>query len=352
MKKTITVIVVVIAIFASIGVVLAKNKKEINARKVVVDRSKIPVSVAVTKLTMQQVNGTLQLPAELEPGKQADISAYTPGKITSLHIDLGSRVGEGQVVGSIDTRQQQLSVKDAQEAYNKAQQDLQRNKELYEGNAGTRQSITDAEHALDAAHVRVEQAGKQFSDGAIKSPISGIVTVKKAEPGVYVNPGMSIATVVDIYNLKAVVFVSEKDVYQLRLNQKATITADVLPGKSLTGKVSFISPIGDENHNYRVELAVNNGAAVLKAGTYIQVAFDLGNNFSALMLPKIALVEGTKNPYVYVLNGEQAYVRKITVGREVGENIEVISGLKEGDQVVTSGQINLVDGSKIMIVGQ
>jgi RND family efflux transporter MFP subunit len=351
MKKRILIIVAVIALFGSIGFVLARNKKAIDAQKLVVDRSKIPVAVAVTKVTLQTVDGNLKLPATLEPSKQADISATTPGKITSFRVQLGSSVGAGQVVGSIDTRQQQLGVNEAQEALNKAQKDYQLAKELFAGNAGTAQSVKDAQHALDAARIRVQQSGQQVTEGVIKSPISGIVTVKNGEVGEYANPGAVLATVVDIYNLKAVVFVSEKDVYQLKLGQSAAITADVLPGKRLTGKVSFISPVSDDNHNYRVELAVNNKAAELKAGTYIYVSFDLGNNFTALQIPKIALVEGTKNPYVYVINGEQAFVRKITVGREIGENIEVLSGLKEGDEIVTSGQINLVDGSKINRIG-
>jgi RND family efflux transporter MFP subunit len=348
MKKRIAIIAIVLALFASIGFVLARNKKELDSKKVVVDRSTIPVSVAVTKVSLQKVDGSLQLPATLEPSRQADISASTPGKIISFGIALGSRVAQGQVIGFVDTKQQQLGVKDAQEALSKAQKDYQLAKELYEGNAGTAQSVKDAQHALDAARIRVQQSGQQVGEGAIKSPISGIVTAKNGEVGEYANPGQALATIVDIYTLKAVVFVGEKDVYQLKLGQAATITADVLPGKSLSGRVSFISPVGDENHNYRVELSVSNPSAELKAGTYIKVAFDLGKDFKALQIPKIALVEGTKNPYVYVVNGDQAFVRKITVGRESGENIEVLSGLKEGDEVVTTGQINLVDGSKII----
>lgn len=347
MKKIIIILTVILLLFGTIGFVLARNKKAIDAQKVVVDRSNIPVAVAVTKVSLQTMDGSLQLPATLQPSKQADISTTTPGKITSLRVQMGSRVSEGQVVGSVDTRQQQLSVNDAQEALNKAEKDYQLAKELYEGNAGTAQSVKDAQHALDAARIRMQQSGQQVGEGVIKAPISGIITVKNGEVGEYANPGASLATVVDIYNLKAVVFVGENDVYQLKPGQSANITADVLPGQSFSGKVSFVSPVGDENHNYRVELTVSNKAAQLKAGTYIKVAFDLGKNTLALFIPKIALVEGTKNPYVYVINGDKALTRKITVGREAGENIEVLGGLKDGDEVVTSGQINLVDGSKI-----
>ncbi|RYD54521.1 MAG: efflux RND transporter periplasmic adaptor subunit [Sphingobacteriales bacterium] len=347
-----TLIIAIVVVFAAIGIVLASNKRELDAKKVVVDRSKMSVAVAVAKVTLQQIEGSLQLPATLEPGKQADISASAAGKITSLNIQLGSRVGAGQQVGSVDIRQQQLGARDAEEALAKAQRDYQLAKELFEGNAGTAQSVKDAQHNIDAARIRVQQSGRQVSDGAIKSPISGIITAKNAEAGEYANPGATLATVADIYNLKAVVFVSEKDVYQLKPGFNATIGADVLPGRTFAGKVTYVAPVGDENHNYRVELAVNNKAAELKAGTYIKVNFDLGQDFTALQMPKMALVEGTKNPYVYVVNGDKAAMRKITVGRELGEYIEVLGGLQEGDEVVTSGQINLTNGSPITKTGK
>ena len=351
MKKNIIIIVLVAAAIASIGFVLANNKKKIEKQKVIVDRSNISVAVAVEKVLLKTVDGSLQLPATLAPSKEADISAAVAGKITSFRVEAGSKVGAGQIVGNIDTRQQQLNVQDAQDALAKAERDYQLQKELFEGNAATAQSVKDAERTVASARIRLQQTGKQESDGAIKAPISGIVTVKKAEAGEYANPGTPLATVVDIYTLKAVVFVSEKDAYQLKLDQMADITAPVLPGKNFAGKVSFISPVADENHNYRVELDVNNKAAYLKAGTYISITFDLGNDFTALLIPKIALVEGTKNPYVYVVNGDKAMTRKISIGREMGESIEVLSGLKEGEEVVTSGQINLAEGTKISRTG-
>jgi RND family efflux transporter MFP subunit len=348
MKRTISIVAVVAVLLSLVAFTLVSNKKQIDAANKVVDRSQIAVAVSVAKVAYQEIAGSLQLPAVLNPSRQADISATAAGKINSLNIALGSKVAQGQVIGSVDTRQQQINMKEAQEALTKASADYQLNKELYAGNAGTAQSVQDAQHSLEQARIKAEEISHQIGEGVIKAPISGIVTAKNHEAGEYVNPGVAIATIIDIYNLKAVVFVNEKDVYSLKLAQPATITADVLPGKSFNGKVTFISPVGDENHNYRVELSINNSAAELKAGTYIQVAFDLGKNINLLQIPKLALVDGSKNPYVYVINGEKAVVRKITTGRELSENIEVLSGLQEGDEVVVSGQINLTDGNKIM----
>ena len=347
MKKRIIIISSVLLLFTSVGFVLSKNKEAIDAKNVIVDRSNIPVAVTVVKVSNQNVSGSLELPATLAPSKQADISVTTSGKISSLRIVLGSAVAAGQVIGTVDTRQQQINLKDAKEALTKAQRDYQLNKELFEGNAGTAQSVKDAERTVESARIKLSQVGQLLGDASIKAPIGGIIVAKDGEVGEYVSPGTAIATVVNIYNLKAVVFVSEKDVYRLKLNQTALITADVLQGKSFNGKVSFISPVGDENHNYRVELTVNNKSAVLKAGTYIKVNFNLGGESKVLQIPKTALVEGAKNPFVYVVNTDKAEVRKITIGRELGESVEVLSGLEEGDEVIVSGQINLANGSKI-----
>lgn len=231
----------------------------------------------------------------------------------------------------------------------KLEKDLQRNDELFKGNAGTELSVINGKYDIENTRLQIEQVKQQIADGNIISPIGGIVTARKLTAGEFVNPGAVIATIVDDHNLKAVVFVNEKDVYQLRLGQRANITTDVFPNKAFAGTVKFISPKGDENHNYRVELQLNSNE--LRAGTYVMVGFDLGGKAKVLQMPKLALVEGIKNPYVYVVNGNVASIRKITVGREIGENIEIISGLQAGDEVITSGQINLTDGSNIAKTG-
>lgn len=349
MKKSIIVGVISVALIGMIGYTLAKNKKKIEANKVVVDRSKMPIAVATALVEYQDFDGKVVLPANIELNSEATISIGVQGKIEKLTIDVGSRVAKGQVVGQLDSRLKQINLKANELTLSKLERDLQRNEDLFKGNAGTELSVVNGKYDIENTRIQIEQVKQQIADGNIISPISGIVTARKLTAGEFVNPGTVIATVVDDRNLKAVVYVNEKDVYQLRLGQRANITTDVFPNKSFAGTVKFISPKGDENHNYRVELQLNS--AELRAGTYVMVGFDLGGKAKVLQIPKLALVEGVKNPYVYVVNGNTASIRKITVGREIGENIEVIAGLQAGDEVITSGQINLIDGSIIAKTG-
>jgi len=345
MKKSLIVTLTIFAIAGLIAFTLFRNKKKIEANKVVVDRSVIPVSVSTAKAQLLPFDGKVSLPATLELSNEATIAVGIQGKIQKLTIDIGSRVAKGQIVGTLDNRLKSISLKANELTLSKLEQDYARNNDLYKGNAGTELSVVNAKYDVENTRLQIEQVKQQIEDGNIISPISGVVTARKLVAGEYVSPGTVIATVTDDIHLKTVVFVNEKDVYQLRLGQTAKVTSDVFPNKSFSGQIKFISPKGDENHNYRVELLLNTN--ILRAGTYVMVDFDLGRKATLLQIPKLALAEGTKNPFVYVVEGNSAVLRKITVGREIGENIEVISGLVAGEEVVTSGQINLANGSKI-----
>ncbi len=352
MKTRIISIVVVLGVIGLIAFTLMRNKKEIDSNKKPVDRSEIPVSVFVTEVKSLPMDGNLQLPAVLEPKDQSTVAASTSGKLESFRVQLGTRVSKGQVIGSIDMKVKQVDVRSRELTVAKLKQDYERAKELLKGNAINENAVTEAKYNYESNQLQLAQLKQQIADANIHAPISGIVTEKKAMQGEFINPGTPIATIVDVSQLKTVVYVNEKEVYQLKLKQSATITCDVFPGQDFRGVVSYISPQGDENHNYKIEILVSkNSKAELKAGTYVKVSFDMKKEGNVLQIPKRALAAGTKNPYVFVANGTKAEKRKIVTGRELGENIEVLSGLSAGDQVITDGQINLINGSNIEVNG-
>ena len=128
------------------------------------------------------------------------------------------------------------------------------------------------------------------------------------------------------------------------------ITSEVFPTEKFSGTINYISPQGDENHNYLVQLLISNHASKLKAGQYVQVHFQNDEYKKALQIPQNALVDGFKNPYVFVVNGDKVSEQKLVLGKESGDYVEVISGLTKGEQVVVNGQINLVDGSLIQVI--
>ena len=352
MKRIIIIVIAVIVVGSLIGWRLYNNKQEINKSKVVVDRSGIAVPVTVTEVVKKSISGKFTSSATLEPWTEADIVAAASGKLLSLTIDVGSVVGRGQTVGQVDTKLRELSLKQTNLQIEKLEKDVKRTRELYEGSAATETNVNDITFNYDNAKLQAEQISQQISDAAITTPTAGIVSARRMDPGEYVNPGSIVATVTDISRLKAVVYINEKDVYRLAPKQAATIRTALFPDIAYAAVVGFISPKGDENHNYRVEVNFDNPGLRLRAGTYVQVEFDLGADGEALQIPKSALPEGMKNPYVYVVQSKKAVQRKITLGRETGEFVEVLSGLQAGEAVVESGHINLSDGSVVEINNQ
>jgi len=351
MKKRIILISSILLIAVLVAFTLIKNKKAINASNKVVDRSAIPIPVSVISASDQSVNNSFTLPAIVQPEEQADISINSTGKLKSLDIDLGSHVTKGEVIGSVDNSLKELNLASTQLLLDKYKIDYQKYKELYAGKAATETDYNTAKYNYDNTQVQLAQIKQQIADGLVVAPVTGTIVKKNFNAGEFVNTGAKIAQVVDVSRLKANVMVSEREVYKLKAGTPVTLTCDIYPGSTFKGNIKYISPQGDESHNYLVELSIeNSGSIVLKAGTFTRATFDLQDNASVLQIPKTALVEGIDNPYIYVVNSNHADTRKLVLGHEIGDNIEVLSGLNIGEQVITEGQINISQGSLIQVV--
>jgi len=347
--KKITVLAIVILVLAAIVFTLFINKKIIEAKNVVIDRSQNAVTVTIKNVELLPVTGYLSIPSVLAAKEEAVISANTQGKITELFFDIGTIVTKGQIIGRIDSKQRQLSLRATELTIEKLKQDYERFQDLLSGNAINETTVLDAKYNYENTQLQAEQIKKQIEDANIVAPISGIITSRKLLAGEFANMGMMIGTIVNPTQLKASVYVNEKDILKLKINDGAAIMSEVFPGKTFKGIITYISPKGDDNHNYQVDLLVNNANVQLKAGTYIKAKFELTTESNVLQIPKKALVDGVKNPYVYVVKGNSVKQVKLILGREFDESIEVLQGLGIGESVVIDGQINLMEGSIIEI---
>lgn len=345
MRKKIIVIVSIVLVLAVLILTLFKNKKSIEEKNVLIDRSKNAVSVIVKKVEMLPIVGSLSVPSVLAPKEEAVIAANAQGKITELYFDIGTKVSKGQIIGKIDSKQRQLSLQATELTIKKLKQDYERFQDLLKGNAINETAVLDAKYNYENTVLQAQQIRQQIADANIIAPISGIITSRKLVAGEFANMGMMIGTIVNPNQLKASVFVNEKDIVKLKLNEKAVVVSDVFPDKTFIGSINYLSPKGDDNHNYQVDLLIKNTDANLKAGTYIKATFNLDTKTNVLQIPKKALVDGVKNSYVYVIKGNVAKQVKLVLGREFNENIEVLQGLNIEDAVVIDGQINLMDGS-------
>lgn len=350
-KRILTIAAIVLIPVAIISGLIV-NKGKLDEAKKPVDRSNIAVKVIVDTVAVKTIDGSFSLPATVAAEEDATISSESSGKIISLNIDLGSTVRKGQIIGKIDATETQQKLEAAELSISKLTADYERAQILASGNATTANAVSDAKYNLDSKRIEAAQLRTQLNKANIVAPISGIVVDKQKVVGEYINLGTVVGAISNIQSVKINVSVPENQVINIRKGQKASITSDSYPEKTFTGMINFISPKGDDNHNYDVQLLLpNSGSTPLKSGLYVNVKFPGANSHqSLLMIDKNALAEGVKNPVVYVYKNGKAEERKLVVGIESDNYIEVINGLSAGELVVTSGQVNLSNGTKVEII--
>ena len=349
-KKTIIAVLTAVVLLGIMTMTLASNKKEINSRKEV-KTTEINIAVTVASAEMKVTNMDLDLVGTTQAAREVNIASESSGKIVVVNFRMGDYVTQGNVLAIIDDTYKRLAYENAKLNYNKCKDDISRYQALREGDAVSDTQLRDIKLAYENANIQLENAKKQWDDTKIVAPFSGYITSQNTELGAYVNAGTVIAGIADISQLKVVFDVSEMNAYELQRGQTVSVTTDVHPEASYKGTISNISPKASASHTYPVEIMIaNNGKDKLKAGTYVKVNVNMSNKENVLMIPRDAIVSSLKDPSVYLVKNNIAQLMKIGVGRNFNSFIEVVSGLNEGDQVVTNGQINLTGSSKVSVI--
>jgi len=348
MKKVIY-IVIGVAVLGLGWYILDKNKKKNESETAVVSQKNTSVSVRTAVVKNGVPNTDYTANGTFEPFQQLEFPAENNGRVVRVLVDEGDVVRKGQVLAVIKGDQLNIQLQNAQAAYQNALTDSQRYENAFKTGGVTKQQLDQAKLNLVNAKAALDQAKITLGDASIKSSINGIVNKRSVEPGTVVSPGTVLFELVDVSKLKLKVTVNEQQVATLKKGSEVPVKASVFPNTEFKGKINFIAPKADASLNFPVEIEIaNNPGNQLKAGMYGTAIFGAGKSQQAVTtIPRTAFVGGVGNNQVFVVNDSVAKLIKITSGRIFGEEVEVLDGLKEGDVVVTSGQINLQDGTKV-----
>ncbi|WP_207427411.1 efflux RND transporter periplasmic adaptor subunit [Pedobacter sp. SYSU D00535] len=353
MKKRglITILSVIVVLFL-VGWVLSNNKKKnAAATAVVASGNSGAVAVNTEKVGRTDINLDFSSNGTFAPNQDLTLASENAGRVTRLLVDEGSRVSKGQVVARIEADLLNVDVETARATYQNAVRDLERFESSFKTGGVTQQQLDNARLNVRTSKARLDAASIRSGDANVKAPISGIVNKRFVEQGSYVNVGAQLFEIVDVSKLKLKVTANETQVVNLKIGDRVMIKSNVFPNSSFSGRVSFIAPKADASLNFPVEVEVSNGSAgQLKAGMYGTAVFDFPQQSAALTVPRTAFVGSVNSNKVYVLEGNKAKERKVTAGRIFGERVEILDGLTEGETVITSGQINLVDGTEVQPV--
>ncbi|HYH16313.1 MAG TPA: efflux RND transporter periplasmic adaptor subunit [Flavisolibacter sp.] len=348
--RTLVTIVILVGVVGLIGWVLTNNKKKNEAKTAVVaETTSGDVAVRVTPVKKEALATDFSANGNFEPAQQMNFAAENSGRVTRVLVDEGSYVRRGQTLAIIKTDALNIDLESAQAAYQNAARDKQRYENAFKTGGVTQQQLDQARLQLETAEARVAQARLRVSDANIKSSINGIVNKRYIEPGAVVNPGTQLFELVDVSRLKLSITVNESQVANLKLGDKVDVKASVFPDLNFGGTITFIAPKADASLNFPVEIEIaSNPGNKLKAGMYGSALFSFENAAPITVVPRAAFVGSVSSNQVFVVeNGNVARLRNVVAGRVLGDKVEILQGLNEGETVIVSGQINLTDGSKV-----
>jgi RND family efflux transporter MFP subunit len=352
MKRGIIITVTVVAAFVLIGWVLAGNKKKNQEKTAVVAQGSGDVAVRTAIIVKTPVDMNFSVNGNFQAAQQLTFSAENSGRITRIFVDEGSHVSKGQTLAILDAESLSADLEAAQATYQNALRDQERYSSSFATGGVTQQQLDQAKLNSRNALTRLKQARIKTGDANIKAPFSGIINKRFIEQGAYVAPGNQLFQLVDVSKLKLAVTVNESQVANLKVGDQVRIKSNVFPDKNFTGKITFIAPLADNSLNFPVEIQLaNNTAGQLKAGMYGSAIFEFPSKAPALTVPRTAFVGSVSSNRIYVVeSGNTAKERKVVAGRVIADQVEILEGLKEGETVVTSGQINLTEGTKVIAI--
>ena len=307
--------------------------------------AEVAPSVAVAQVFAQDVAQDATYTSTVQAYVKNNIVPQTAGRIVKINVEVGDRVKKGQVLAEIDKAQLQQ----AQLQLHNAGVELERLRALYQAGGLSKSDLDAVELQYNVAKTQVDNL---IENTTLLSPIDGVITARNYDAGDMYAMSAPIFTVEQIKPVKLLVAVSESDYTKISKGDKVTVKADAFPDLTFDGKIERIHPtIDPSTRTFVVEVVVPNNYSTLRPGMFARVKVNFGVNHN-VVIPDVAVVkqQGSGERFVYILNedGTVTY-QKVELGRRMGTEYEVLSGIADGAKVVTGGQIRLKDGIKVSV---
>ncbi|HZM88207.1 MAG TPA: efflux RND transporter periplasmic adaptor subunit [Blastocatellia bacterium] len=358
-----------------------------------------PVDVSTAAAISRNLQRGVEVVGSLLADEEVVVSAQAPGELALLKVDFGGYVARGQIIAQIDQRDASLKVEQAEATLKqtmarlgmkegqkfdpdrsadvrvaKAQLDwekmnLDRQTRLVENGdisravydqAATAHNLAQARYqaALDAVNQQlaiIEQqraslnlAKKAVTDTVVRAPISGAVKEKHASQGSYLMVNSRILTLVKINPLRLRADIPEYAAALVRTGQTMTLVVEAFPDRTFSGRVVRIGPsLSEQTRALAVEAEVSNPSNLLRPGMFAKSTLITAKDAPAVMVPRraVQIIAGLNK--VFVIENGHASERIVKTGASDGDLIEILEGVKEGDNVATSNLDKLQEGSVV-----
>lgn len=324
------------------------------------------INVKVSQVVSNGTSPFLSVSGKIQATNSADLSTRMMGYVNNVHVKVGDKVSKGQLLVSINNTDLQAKraqvnagIAEATAAYNNAQKDYNRFKNLFAGNSASQKEMDDMTANFEMAKARLESANQmkneinaQFAYSNITAPFNGTITSKTVEVGDMANPGMPLISMETPGSFEVIAMVPETEISEIKNGTNVDVLVKSI-NQTIKGKVTEVSTSAkNTGGQYLVKIALEKTETKILSGMFTTVQFPVERKAKTelVLIPTEAIVNNGQLTGVYTVSqSNTAMLRWLRLGRTFGNQVEVLSGLNAEEAYIVSADGKLFNGAKISI---
>ncbi len=345
LRRMVAILSIVLLLAGAVAILAShKSRRERSAAE---DHSVRSVSVSTVQVERGRIALAFTANSITQPVRELSFTSDVSGRVSEILVEKGTRVECGTAVLTVDSELLKADFTAAEAAWKALQKDRERLSRSHAAGGVSEQQLDAVSTQLIAAESRMSISRRRYEDATVKSPISGIVNERYVETGALIAPNSPLFEIVDDSRVKLLCLIPDSKLSLLSTGSGVTAaSADAV----FSGRVTHIGLKADRSLHHPVEVLLDRDSR-LRAGMYLKVTFCPEDSREAILIPRRA-VSGSAGAgaVAYVAGNGKASRRSLQLGEMIGDRVEVLSGLSEGEEVILSGLMNVYDGAQLKMV--
>ena len=321
-------------------------------------QAQLKAVVTTAAVTEQAVVASIELMGTLKAKQQVSIAPQVSARVMQVHFESGQLVKKGQVLVSLDDRAAQAQVREAEAALMDAQRIFKNFSTLFQRKAVTQTELDGQKAAVAMAEAKLAAARVQASYLTLHAPFSGVMGLSDVAPGALLAANETVAELFDISQLKLDVALPERNISHVKIGESLTAFSDAFGEQPFTGKLAVLAPsVNSDTLTATARILFDNTpsqkqGAILAPGMLMRLSLTLDNSVQ-LAIPVQSLLYAGQQRYVYVVDEENKVSRRdVTIGRNMGEQVTILDGLKARERVISAGTVKVRVGSEVEVLDE
>ncbi len=346
-------LLIALVLFGSvIGINMFKEKK-ISEFLANMPEQEYPVTVTTAKAT--EWRPVIQAIGFIEPHQGVTVSSEQSGVIKKISFDSGQKVKAGQSLVTLDSDIEIANLQSSEANLPAAAAKYKRYKDLYQKGSVSQEDFDDAQASYLSLVAQIKSLKATIEQRNIKAPFSGVLGIRNVYLGQYVQSGTQIVQLEDTSVMRLVFTIPQNDISKVKVGQEVDISVDAYPNQIFKGAIKAIEPAVDEQSGLiKIQADIPNSDGKLLSGMFARANILLPEIPNQITLPQTAITYNLYGDNIYIVKDVDGVKRVkqevVKVGERTGGIARVLSGVKPGDVIVTSGQVHLSNDSKVRVV--